>query len=553
MTWADVVDAFNQTTDIHIVTKKTSSQGSKVNEVLKSEAWLKNKATVRFDEEAERSNYSMNYSVIDDGIKRLYLDRTEKIAQLSDSYLAVENCLSRFPFRVIREFFEQQSAYTVTELPSESNDTVVAYQLFGRYNGRVWVDARSRLPIRLAAIETYGAGRKESLDAVCDYEPIPVEVFSAKIPDGYQVVTRTISGKVIDEKGKPVADAVICASTYMIPNGRTNRDGEFLIRLGAEEGEGDEQYGLGMSGLIFLRAFKRDDPHKVAWRWIGDPGGLHQGAENMELPDRYMHFMRSMPGQPGVIWPDQSCEIGAIVLKMGPASSISGRVVDRSGKPVPRALVYVGEMEFEAGGIGVCRLGHVPENYQEITQISSVDVRGKVFARTNSNGFYQLSNLPNNWSDAVLGVVADGYVEIKEKQFRSSEADGCNFALAEANITIRGTVIDDYGEPLVGRTVLAKVDHDVAEEQGLDEETDYGRLEVATLTGSEGKFELTGLPRVAGLVLRVSSHIKPSFWEEYAATIGREFRYYDETDVPVPLKPGKKEYKISVTLLVREE
>jgi hypothetical protein len=170
-----------------------------------------------------------------------------------------------------------------------------------------------------------------------------------------------------------------------------------------------------------------------------------------------MHFMRSMPGEPGEIGPDHSCEIEGIVLRMGPASSISGRVVDRSGKAVPGVLVYIGEMGFEAGDgrndWGV-PLGYVPESYQEITQISSVDLRGKVFARTDSKGYYKLSNLPNNWSDADLGVVADGYAEIEEKHLRFSDADRCNFVLFEAITATRDTAIDGHSELPMQKNLL---------------------------------------------------------------------------------------------------
>jgi hypothetical protein len=114
---------------------------------------------------------------------------------------------------------------------------------------------------------------------------------------------------------------------------------------------------------------------------------------------------------------------------------------------------------------------------------------------------------------------------------------GADFSLFEAGITIRGTVIDNHGLPLVGREVEIDVDS--------DDDRDFDVEEV--ITDAQGRFELPGVPAVEGLELQIRTDEKPRDWDRNELTRGREFFYYLMIEEPVTLKPGKKEYSIEIT------
>jgi len=76
-------------------------------------------------------------------------------------------------------------------------------------------------------------------------------------------------------------------------------------------------------------------------------------------------------------------------------------------------------------------------------------------------------------------------------------------------------------------------------------------------TDKNGYCKLTEVPKVENLGL-VMSGSRDRVWNdtlssEEAKKISKEYRKYKWTKVPVELVPGRKEYKIEVTILTNEE
>jgi hypothetical protein len=128
--------------------------------------------------------------------------------------------------------------------------------------------------------------------------------------------------------------------------------------------------------------------------------------------------------------------------------------------------------------------------------------------------------------------------------------------LLSAELTIRGTVIDNYGQPLVGRSITAEFrnlqDDDEDDNDDYDDEPD-DRIDIelemkGTVIDAQGRFELAGVPRLpgSGLMLTVDASYKPRDWDWNKHTKNVEFVYYVDTSVPIRLEPGKKDYWVEI-------
>jgi hypothetical protein len=162
------------------------------------------------------------------------------------------------------------------------------------------------------------------------------------------------------------------------------------------------------------------------------------------------------------------------------------------------------------------------------------EVERKNFTVTDKNGYYSFSHLPDVWYKARLEVKADGYVTEAKEIFQPE----CDFSLLRADITIRGTVIDNHGRPLTGFEVEPDMERDATEERDFD-------IEEATID-EKGRFDLTGVPEIDGLELEFRTDEKPYDWGETELTRGRKFIYYLMIEKPIKFERGKKEYWVEI-------
>ena len=308
---------------------------------------------------------------------------------------------------------------------------------------------------------------------------------------------------------------------------------------------------------MIVRAFKSDIPNRVAWTilrnpkhelrplFIPDDGKtkLEQGSSvNIHLVNE-KKLMEFIPGgPPNMIFNKEEdrhpSQVRDIVLKMAPASTITGRIIDRAGKAIANAIVWIDRMAFSVGEneIDIDDLGKT-EKEKEL--ISSLNLEGreaerKNFAITDKNGYYSLTHLPDVWYKARLEVKADGYVTEAKEIFQEE----CDFNLLRADITIRGTVIDNHGRPLTGFEVEPDMSGD------SDEDRDFNIEEA--IIDEKGRFELTGVPEIDGLELEIRTDEKPYYWGETELTRGRKFIYYRMIEEPLNFEPGKKDYWVEI-------
>ena len=541
--WADVVKALNGANSIYIVTKITRPGG----QIDEYRTWLKDGTMLREEDP--------NEITIDDGENRLLLDLEQKTAQLSDSRAPFENYMETGNQEIILLFMGRETPFTATELTKERTATERVFRMTYRdiWEGQAWVDARSNLPLRIWAevTEKYRDGALD-LEITYSYEPIAPEMFDLTVPPGYtelpRVEPRMFSGKVVNEEDRPVAGADVVTSNERI-RGKTNERGEFAIKL---------HPGRGLGGFpMMVRAAMRGDPNRVAWTLLRNPrhelrplftpddgrSKLEQGGGiDIHLVDE-KSLRDFLPPDPGaMVFRDATdrypSEVSDIVLTMRPARVITGRITDREGRPIANAPVWMQSMEITAGEneIWVHELGRTDEEEEVLSSLgsdASEEVGHGVLALTDGDGRYVLGSLPDVWHRARLEIMATGYVKIATTIFRN---EGNDFTLTAGDITIRGTVIDDHGHPLVGREIEIDVDS--------DEEYDFDVEEV--LTDAEGRFELTGMPAIDGLEVQIRTDEKPRDWEESELTRGRPFIYYLMIEEPITLQTGKKEYSVNI-------
>lgn len=544
--WAEVVKAIKNADNIHILSKITRPNGM----VIESHVWLKNR-TMFYDEDPP------DEIKIDDGVNRLTLDTDKMTAQLSDSYSPFEDYMETGNFEIILLFRDEDTPYRATELPDESTSTMRVYEVTYRdiWKGKAWVDAKSNLPVRIVAEVTEEYKKHAlSLEVIYDYEPIPMEKFSLTIPAGYTELPRLesqyFSGKVIDEQGKAVAGAEIYTSNRRINiRGKTDEKGEFAIKLRPRS----TLYGF----PIIVRALRSDIPNRVAWTLIRNPRDklrpysrnddktkLESGTDVTIIVEEEKKLLEFIPGEPpNIIFKkvtdSRPSEVRDIVLKMAPASTIKGRITDRAGKAITNAIVWIDRIQIAVGKneIEILDMGKTDKEKELISslKLEGHETERKNFTVTDKKGYYSLAHLPDVWYKARLEVKVDGYVTEAKEIFQEE----CDFTLLRADITIRGTVIDNHGTPLTGREVEAAMERDSDEERDFDIEE--------AIIDSEGRFELTGVPEIDGFELEIRTDEKPRDWGETELTRGRKFIYYLMIEEPIKFEPGKKEYWVEIT------
>jgi len=464
--WAEVVKAFKAANNIHLVGKRSRSTTGEVEEF---QWWIKNGNKMRTEYKSS--------TLIDDGTRRLLLLHQEKVARLSESESGV---LHEWPLlQALRG--EETEFPTETKLIGEIENGLMVYEvkeyIFSEeliIITNAWVDPHSNLPMRVVGkqIDRETGKTRVTFEATCDYQPIPPDMFSLVVPPDYtQLPSRFFSGKVMNEKGEPVAGAEVITSNDDV-KGKTNESGEFAIKLHP----GRTLWGFPM----IIRAIISDDPNHVAWTLLRNPKHelrplfrpddgktrLEQGGDvDIVLVDerKLLEFIPHDPGK--MIFKNETdlnpSEVRDIVLKMAPASVITGRITDHVDIPIANAIVKIEYIKIVVGEneIEIRDLGRMDKEKEMISSLNVDGLRSKTFTVTDKNGFYALANLPDVWHKARLEVKADGYVTEAKEIFQEER---CNFTLLRADITIRGTVVDNHGAPLLGREVNIDVDSDLA-------------------------------------------------------------------------------------------
>ncbi|MHC4527680.1 MAG: carboxypeptidase-like regulatory domain-containing protein, partial [Planctomycetota bacterium] len=204
-------------------------------------------------------------------------------------------------------------------------------------------------------------------------------------------------GRVVDERGKPVAGAQILTSIQA--KGSADKDGNFAIkvphsRISAALG--------GEDFPIFIHAFKKDDPDRVAWALLRNP----------KTPD-------SKPQPQGVTVRD-------IVLVMQPAGMVAGRIGD--DEPVPNVTVWIESLEVKTGD-EVITLGTSDSEWA--TEWWPRPWMPFVPTTTDKDGRYRFSHLPASWRNVKIRAMAKGYSTAQAEFGRHWEgiAKRCDFIL----------------------------------------------------------------------------------------------------------------------------
>jgi protocatechuate 3,4-dioxygenase beta subunit len=161
--------------------------------------------------------------------------------------------------------------------------------------------------------------------------------------------------------------------------------------------------------------------------------------------------------------------VSGIAVQLGQGGSLSGRVVDASGKPVGRAKVTTHDNEWSddafTQAIGI--------TYP--TNATSAEVR------TGDDGRFTITGLaPDAYQITVL---ATGYTGFMRRDLRVTE--GVDTAVGDVKLgrggVVRGTLYDASGKPLVGGNVeLRAADGDVPRQY-------------SALTSSDGKFQISNV------------------------------------------------------------
>lgn len=456
--WADVVEALDETDNIHWTSTVTLTDGTVYE---KEEIWLKNNIFSR--REARRGKRRFD-TVVDDGKDMLVLNEEDRTAQLSDSpgLYNEEGTLTWFDVFQDKKPDPHIGVHSIALLPQDSNDKTLVYQL---KEGKAWVDAGTSLPLKVVLEYTddckYSSMSEEERDRreyfrstvrremTFDYQAIPDVVFSTAVPEGYEVLPRKVHpeimfGRVIDQYGR----AVVGAQVYTSFRGecKTDANGNFAIRKPPCT---SAKSIVWTEFPILVRAFEADDPYRVAWTVIRNPNHVINRVERIATGPAFTQeeweqrkqkaleyprtedplridvrgtlgliindekgFAKCIPGDPGELYGGggerDPNKVRDIILIMAPGSVITGQVTSSVGDPVANAAITLEEMEIESG-----------KNKVVLRSLGSKNKRSwRAFAVTDYEGYYELHNLPAFWDEVTLRVEADGYnaQELKIKE-----------------------------------------------------------------------------------------------------------------------------------------
>jgi protocatechuate 3,4-dioxygenase beta subunit len=517
--WAKVMEAFGEIENIHIVRKVIMPDGT----VQQSEFWLRRPDCLYQDDD--------NRIIIDNGKDRLTIDKEKKTAQFSESLMSFRPLEDHFAFEAINLFRGQgRKDIEVVKLDDQSDQTTLVFGLSSKHStpnpgtvtseakGKAWVDAVTMLPRKMQVefVGTSNADEPVSGEVICEYGPIADDVFAMAIPEGVTELPRKVrgvmSGVVVDENEQPVTGAIVYATDRagkFSEQTTTDANGQFIVKLPPE--------GVGWVWLpVLLRAFTEDTPDKVAWSIIKDPASTEEPGGNI-------------PYEVANIENDRSNLKSAhgIILRMEPAGAIGGQVIDADGSPISGAKVQLlrcdlADKHGNAGLFGI-----------DVYKWSGPGDWGIV--RTDENGRYELTNLLQLWknTEVFIHAIAEGFAG-DTTSFRLKgpmEYQEVDFQLYQANLTVTGTLIDNYGKPIEEAPVFAMVNG--KKFQACNAKTD-----------KNGHFKIKGCPDTSELQIKAEScrnSRAPHEKEKYLSYV-----YYPDVVVGIDCEQGKNEYEVEM-------
>jgi len=527
--WAKIVRAFNEVENVHIVGWATDPNGKKT---TREEYWVKRPNFIR-DENPD-------ISIIDNGKERLTIIKGQQTAQFEDStldyYPRVDVVFAFAALMRGRDFGLDWAKKAKIEkpvlkkLPTECTDEMLVYEMrFSPSEGvkyeadscKIWVDSTTMLVQRYVAVLSDEDNAGVIIEYVFDFEQIPDEMFSLDVPEGYQILPRKLravfSGVVLDQASEPVSGAeVYITAGFANLHGTTDENGKFEIKSGSQRRK--------LQFPIFVRAFRPDWPNHVAWTVLTDPQDKKKLAGAIPTcPDLQL----SIDEKAGGIWKCTGAK--GIVIRMEPALQIAGTVTDEAHKPIIGARIYADRIWLKYADGTPIMTGPVG--------MGGPDNQHNPRAVTDSQGRYLLSNLPNFWKGFTLRLQtrAAGYAQYGKqiKVVQSLLLEDVNFQLLKADVTVRGKVTNNSGDPLAGYYV------------GYSISKGY---HTPTRTDGQGGFELRGCPASPNLKIRINGSVKPIDWDKDEAGKGKEFVYYLDKIRPVRYLEDKKEYYVEFVL-----
>jgi len=512
--WAEVMKALGEVENIYIVSTMTMTDGTKV----QSKWWLRKPNCLYED--------VYNRIVIDNGQERLTIDKENRTAQFSDSFMPYNRLEEHYMFESINRFRgESSEEVEFVKLDDESDETTLVFRMHCKHSttelkGKAWVDALTMLPRKIhveLVSETHNDNPKSG-EITCNYEPIADDVFAMVIPEGFTELPRkqrgVMSGRVLDEHEQPVASAIVYVTDragQFSEQTITDKSGHFTFKLPPEG------VGAPLWLPVLLRAFVEDDPDRVAWTIIRQP-------DNKREPGG------KIPGEVAYIDNDGSIlkSANGITLRMEPAGTIAGQVTDVDGAPIPNVKVKLLRCEpadkfgnSSPTSIGVLRW----------------DGPGELgIVRTDENGRYELNNLLQLWkrTKVVIHAEAEGFVS-DTTSFRTKgpiEYEELDLQLYRAGITVSGVLVDNYGQLLVEREVYVRVNGKV-----------YYKA-CRTKTDERGRFRLVGCPITHDL--QVKAELSHNHWPPHERERYMSYRYYPDVIVGIDYEAGKMKYEVEL-------
>jgi protocatechuate 3,4-dioxygenase beta subunit len=277
-------------------------------------------------------------------------------------------------------------------------------------------------------------------------------------------------GSLIDERGNAVAGARVFGSYAQ--HATTDSNGSFALAISPEDGSNS----AGPADFpMYVWAYEENDPYRVAWTLIRHPASAEKQFERtrsfsskLRSEEEWQQLRREatqypiteqthqgvklliedendlaqyIHGNPGRLEnPNGSPTVHDIVLVMGSAGVITGRVTDANGSAVAGAKVSIDQLQMQLGtnSLTISELDH--------------DWKAEAFAVTDAQGYYQLNNLPASWTTIKLKAQADGYAAARQ-EFQNAggnKLDGCDAQLVEAEQQDSDTTAVEFEAGQVG-------------------------------------------------------------------------------------------------------
>ncbi|HIJ51600.1 MAG TPA: carboxypeptidase regulatory-like domain-containing protein [Planctomycetes bacterium] len=511
--WAKVIKALGEVENIYIVSTMTMPDGTQV----QCKWWLRRPNCLYED--------VYNRIVIDNGQERLTIDKENRTAQFSDSFMPYNPLEEHHMFESINRLRgESSEEVEFVKLDDESDETTLVFSMHCKHStteaeGKAWVDALTMLPrkIQVELISESRDDNPKSNEITCNYEPIADDVFAMVIPEGFTELPRkqrgVMSGRVLDEHEQPVANAIVFVTDragQFSEQTITNESGHFTFKLPPEG------VGARLWLPVLLRAFVEGVPDKIAWSIIRDPDGNAEPGGQIPYDVAYIdndgRILKSANG---------------ITLRMEPAGTIAGQVTDVDGAPIPNAKVKLLRCE------PADKFGNSTPTSIGVLRWDGPDELGIV--QTDENGRYELNNLLQLWkrTRVVIHAEAEGFVS-DTTSFRTKgpiEYEELDLQLYRAGLTVSGVVVDNYGELLREREVYARVNG-----------KDYRACR--TKTDKKGRFRLVGCPITQDL--QVKAELSHNHWPPHEKERYMSYRYYADVVVGIDYDEGKMEYEVEI-------